>query len=150
MVVSRAPLAEIEAFKKRMGWKFHWVSSNANDFNYDYHVSLVEEEAGQERSVLQLWNAEVSGRRTSRTSVFYKDASGNIFHTYSTYGRGLDICIGAYNWLDITPKGRDEEGLAHSMAWVRHHDKYGENYQVDAKAPYLPPAKTAGGCCENH
>jgi len=87
------------------------------------------------------------------TSVFYKDAAGNIFHTYSSYGRGLDILIGAYNWLDIAPKGRDEEGLAHTMAWVRHHDKYGEGYQVDAKAEYVQPAKTsgtAGDCCENH
>jgi hypothetical protein len=75
--------------------------------------------------------------------VFYKDAAGNIFHTYSSYARGLDILIGAYNWLDLTPKGRDEEGLAHGMAWVRHHDKYGEGYQVDAKAEYVQPAKVS-------
>ncbi len=87
------------------------------------------------------------------TSVFYKDAAGNIFHTYSSYGRGLDIFIGAYNWLDIAPKGRDEEGLAHTMAWVRHHDKYDASYQVDTKAEYVQPAKTtdaAGSCCEHH
>jgi predicted dithiol-disulfide oxidoreductase (DUF899 family) len=87
------------------------------------------------------------------TSVFYKDRAGNIFHTYSSYGRGLDILIGAYHWLDLTPKGRDEEGLAHGMAWVRHHDKYGEGYQVDAKAEYVQPAKASaapGDCCEHH
>jgi predicted dithiol-disulfide oxidoreductase (DUF899 family) len=75
------------------------------------------------------------------TSVFYKDGAGNIFHTYSSYARGLDILIGAYNWLDLTPKGRDEAGLKHGMEWVRHHDKYGENYEVDAKAAYVQPAK---------
>ncbi len=150
MAVSRAPLAEIEAFKKRMGWKFHWVSSNANDFNYDYHVSLAKEEVGKSEVYYNYGMQKFPADERPGASVFYKDGSGNIFHTYSTYGRGLDICIGAYNWLDITPRGRDEEGLAHSMAWVRHHDKYGENYQVDAKAPYVPPAKTAGGCCENH
>jgi len=87
------------------------------------------------------------------TSVFYKDAAGTIFHTYSSYGRGLDILIGAYNWLDIAPKGRDEEGLKHTMAWVRHHDKYDEAYKVDAKAEYVQPAKvsgSAGDCCEHH
>ena len=87
------------------------------------------------------------------TSVFYKDAAGNIFHTYSSYARGLDILIGAYNWLDLTPKGRDEEGLKHGMAWVRHHDKYDAGYQVDANAEYLQPAKAtdaAGSSCEDH
>jgi len=76
-----------------------------------------------------------------------------VARTYSSYGRGLDILIGAYNWLDLTPKGRDEEGLAHGMAWVRHHDKYGEEYQVDAKAEYVQHAKASaspGDCCEHH
>jgi len=87
------------------------------------------------------------------TSVFYKDAAGNIFHTYSSYGRGLDILIGAYNWLDLAPKGRDEQALKHTMAWVRHHDKYDEGYKVDAQAEYVQPAKasgSAGHCCEHH
>src|SRR5260370_8828755 len=75
------------------------------------------------------------------TRVLYKDAAGNIFHTYSSYGRGLDIFIGAYNWLDIAPKGRDEEGLAHTMAWVRHHDKYDDEYKSDPKAESAQPAK---------
>src|ERR1700693_4717349 len=87
------------------------------------------------------------------TSVFYKDAAGNIFHTYSSYGRGLDILVGAYNWLDITPKGREDKGLTHSMAVVRHHYKYVEVYQVDAKAEYVHPAKSSDpSCCggEHH
>ena len=152
-VVSRAPLAQIEAFKKRMGWRFHWVSSNATDFNYDYHVSMSREELGKGEVYYNYGMQKFPSEERPGTSVFYKDAAGNIFHTYSSYGRGLDIFIGAYNWLDIAPKGRDEEGLAHTMAWVRHHDKYDASHQVDTKAEYVQPAKTtdaAGSCCEHH
>jgi len=152
-VVSRAPLAEIEAFKKRMGWRFHWVSSNATDFNYDHHVSMSTEELGKGQVYYNYGMQKFPSEERPGTNIFYKDAAGNIFHTYSSYGRGLDILIGAYNWLDITPKGRDEEGLAHTMAWVRHHDKYVEGYQVDTKAEYVQPAKTSGNtrdCCEHH
>ncbi len=148
-VVSRAPLEQIEAFKKRMGWRFHWVSSNATDFNYDYHVSMSKDEIGKGEVFYNYGMQKFPAEERPGTSVFYKDASGNIFHTYSSYGRGLDIFIGAYNWLDIVPKGRDEEGLKHTMAWVRHHDKYDEGYQVDAKAEYVQPAKaTDASCCE--
>ena len=80
-------------------------------------------------------------------SVFLKDANGDVFHTYSTYGRGLDIFLGAYNFLDITPKGRDEDGLAFSMSWVRHHDKYSEGYSVDPAKTYTAPAKSDASCC---
>ncbi len=152
VVVSRAPLAEIEIFKKRMGWRFHWVSSNATDFNYDYQVSMSKEEVGKPEVYYNYGMQKFPSEERPGTSVFYKDAAGNIFHTYSSYGRGLDILIGAYNWLDIVPKGRDEAGLAHTMAWVRHHDKYGEGYKVDANAEYVPPAQTsgtAGDCCKN-
>src|SRR6266576_1705322 len=140
-VVSRAPLGQIEAVKKRMGGRCHWVSSYATAFNYDYQVSMTKEalEKGQvyyNYSMQQFPSEERPG-----TSVFYRDGSGNVFHTYSSYAGGLDMLIGAYNWLDLTPKGRDEEGLKHGMAWVRHHDKYGEGYQVVAKAEYVQPAK---------
>jgi predicted dithiol-disulfide oxidoreductase (DUF899 family) len=141
VVVSRAPLAQIEAFKKRMGWRFHWVSSNATDFNFDYQVSMTKEELEKGQVYYNYSTQQFPSEERPGTSVFYRDGSGNIFHTYSSYARGLDILIGAYNWLDLTPKGRDEEGLKHGMAWVRHHDKYGEGYQVDAKAVYLQPAK---------
>src|SRR5882724_4453800 len=114
-VVSRAPLAEIEAFKKRMGWRFPWVSSNATDFNYDYHVSMSKEELSKAEVYYNYTMQKFPSEERPGTSVFYKDAAGNIFHSYSSYGRGLDILIGAYNWLDLTPKGRDEEGLAHTM-----------------------------------
>lgn len=150
MVISRAPLAEIEAFKKRMGWQFHWVSSNATDFNYDYQASMSKEEQGQSEVYYNYEMQKFPAEERPGTSVFYKDASGDIFHTYSSYARGLDILVGAYNWLDIAPKGRDEQGLAHTMAWVRHHDKYDEGYRVDPKAEYVSPAKTSGDCCKNH
>jgi predicted dithiol-disulfide oxidoreductase (DUF899 family) len=123
LAVSRATLPEIEAFKKRMGWRFKWVSSNANDFNRDYQVSATKEEASGEVYYNYQMQQFPSEERPG-ASVFYKDPSGEIFHTYSTYARGLDILITAYNYIDLTPKGRDEEGLSHGMAWVRHHDKY--------------------------
>lgn len=141
VVVSRAPIAEIEAFKKRMGWKFHWVSSHGSDFNYDYQVSMKKEELGKGEVYYNYSMQQFPSEERPGTSVFYKDAGGNIFHTYSAYARGLDIFVGAYNWLDIAPKGRDEEGLKHTMAWVRHHDKYGEEYRVDVNAEYVQPAK---------
>jgi predicted dithiol-disulfide oxidoreductase (DUF899 family) len=141
VVVSRAPLAEIQAFQKRMGWRFKWVSSHGSDFNYDYHVSMTPDELGKGEVYYNYAMQKFPSEERPGASVFYKDASGQIFHTYSTYGRGLDILIGAYNWLDLAPKGRDEEGLAHGMAWVRHHDKYGEGYAVDAKAVYREPRK---------
>ena len=154
-VVSRAPLPEIEAFKKRMGWRFHWVSSNATDFNYDYHVSMSKEELGKDEIYYNYGMQKFPSEERPGTSVFYKDAAESIFHTYSSYGRGLDILIGAYNWLDLAPKGRDEEGLKHTMAWVRHHDQYDEVYRVDANAEYSQPTKvktasSTGDCCEHH
>jgi predicted dithiol-disulfide oxidoreductase (DUF899 family) len=126
VVISRAPLAEIEAFKKRMGWQFKWVSSSGNDFNFDYHVSFSEAEKAKGKVLYNYQMMDFPSTEGPGASVFYKNDAGEIFHTYSTYARGLDILIGAYNFLDFTPKGRDEDGLANSMAWVRHHDKYGE------------------------
>jgi len=143
VVVSRAPLAEIEAFKKRMGWRFHWVSSYGSDFNYDYQVSMSKEELGKGQVYYNYAMQEFPSEERPGTSVFSKDAAGNIFHTYSAYARGLDMFVGAYNWLDIAPKGRDEEGLKHTMAWVRHHDKYVDGQIVDAKAAYVQPAKVS-------
>jgi predicted dithiol-disulfide oxidoreductase (DUF899 family) len=131
VVVSRAPLAEIEAFKQRMGWRFNWVSSFGNEFNFDYHVSLPEDRFGTE-SEYNYEKQEIGSDEMPGASVFAKDASGEVFHTYSAYARGLDILIGAYNWLDLTPKGRDEAELPWSMAWVRHHDRYDAAQSADA------------------
>lgn len=126
LAVSRATLPEIEAFKKRMGWGFKWVSSNSSDFNFDYQVSATPGTKADEK-VFYNYEMQVFGsEERPGLSVFYKDGAGDVFHTYSTYARGLDILLGAYNFIDMTPKGRNEEGLKHGMAWVRHHDKYGE------------------------
>jgi len=146
-VVSRAPLTEIEAFKKRMGWRFKWVSSFGNEFNRDYHVSFTKEERANGKVNYNYDMTEFPAEEAPGASVFYKNDAGSIFHTYSTYGRGLDMLLGVYHFLDIVPKGRDEEGLAHTMAWVRHHDRYAEDYIVDPTAPYSPPMKSASSCC---
>ena len=141
--ISRAPSAEIEAFKKRMGWRFPWVSSFGSDFNYDYHVSFSPEEKAKNNGKVQ-YNYELTefgSEEGPGASVFYKDKTGDIFHTYSSYARGLDILVGTYNFLDLVPKGRDEEGLAFSMAWVRHHDRYEDGYFVDAAKLYSEPKK---------
>jgi predicted dithiol-disulfide oxidoreductase (DUF899 family) len=125
VAVSRAPLHKIEAFQKRMGWRFQWVSSFGSDFNHDYHVSFAKEDRIDGMVDYNYGMQAFPSEEAPGASVFFKDATGTIFHTYSTYSRGLDILIGAYNYLDLAPKGRDEAGLKHTMAWVRHHDKYG-------------------------
>ncbi|MGH6900139.1 MAG: DUF899 domain-containing protein [Geminicoccaceae bacterium] len=126
LAVSRAPLAQIEAFRKRMGWRFKWVSSHGNDFNRDYHVSFTEDEMAQGEVYYNYGMGEFPSEEAPGISVFYKDPSGAVFHTYSAYARGLDLLVGAYNYLDLAPKGRDEAALPWTMAWVRHHDRYGE------------------------
>ena len=145
-VVSRAPLPEIEKFKARMGWKFKWVSSFGSDFNHDYQVSVSPEEKVNGKV---LYNYEIIEKFPSEerpgASVFFKNPAGEVFHTYSTYGRGLDILIGAYNLIDLVPRGRDEAGLAFSMAWVRHHDRY-DGAVVDTKASYQQPKSAS--CCD--
>lgn len=149
-VISHAPIAEIEAFKKRMGWRFQWVSSFGSDFNYDYHVSFTPEQMNDSNMEYNYAKTKPGIEELPGASVFAKDADGNVFHTYSTYARGLDILVGTYNFLDLVPKGRDEEGLAHTMAWVRHHDKYAEGYSVDPKAGWEHPQMVSistSSCC---
>jgi predicted dithiol-disulfide oxidoreductase (DUF899 family) len=126
LAVSRAPLAQIEAFKARMGWRFKWVSSYGNDFNQDYHVSFTQDEMAQGQVYYNYGLEEFPSEEAPGISVFYKDPGGAVFHTYSAYARGLDMLIGAYNYLDLAPKGRDEAALPWTMAWVRHHDRYGD------------------------
>jgi predicted dithiol-disulfide oxidoreductase (DUF899 family) len=149
VVVSRAPLAQIEAFKKRMGWKFKWVSSYGTDFNYDYHVSFKKEEKAGGAVTYNYTQQEFPSDEGPGASMFYQGTSGDIFHTYSAYGRGLDILIGAYNFLDMAPKGRDEESLAFTMAWVRHHDKY-ENAPVVGANAFSQAKIAREGCCEGN
>lgn len=147
VAASRAPLAEFEPFRRRMGWKFKWVSSAGSDFNFDYHVSFRPEELASDRAYYNYATGPAGVEELPGASVFYRDRSGGVFHTYSSYARGLDLLVGAYNFLDLTPKGRDEEGLAFAMAWVRHHDRYGAGYTVDPEAGYAPPAKRDTAAC---
>src|SRR5881397_1294556 len=126
LAVSRAPLRQIEAFKKRMGWHFTWVSSYGTDFNFDYHVSFPKGEMAKGAVDYNFGSREFPSEEAPGISVFYKDEHGDVFHTYSAYARGLDLLVGAYNYLDLAPKGRDEGALAFTMAWVRHHDRYGD------------------------
>ena len=146
-VVSRAPYAEIAAFQKRMGWGFHWVSSFGSDFNYDFHVSFKPEERVDGKVEYNYKKMEFSSDEGPGASVFFKEKQDEIYHTYSTYERGLDILVGTYNFLDLAPKGRDEDGLAFSMAWVRHHDKYDGGYFVDPNQKYEQPKPAGHSCC---
>ena len=122
--VSRAPLAKIDAYKKRMGWSFPWVSSYGSDFNFDYHVSFTPEQIAEGKAY---YNYKVGPDTVSEQvgiSVFDKNESSEVFHTYSCYSRGVDMLNGAYHYLDLAPKGRDEDGLEFSMEWLRRHDQY--------------------------
>jgi predicted dithiol-disulfide oxidoreductase (DUF899 family) len=150
-MVSRAPLAKTEAFKKRMGWHFPWVSSSGTDFNYDYHASFRPEETAKGAVDYNYTVAPFPSEEAPGASVFYRDAStGEIFHTYSVYARGLDPLVGTYTLLDMVPKGRDEDQLPFSMAWVRHHDRYESGVLADPDRPYWPKVMseaTGSSCC---
>jgi predicted dithiol-disulfide oxidoreductase (DUF899 family) len=141
IAVSRAPLAQIERFRHRMGWQFRWVSSHGSDFNYDFHVSFTPQEMARGVVDYNHGMRPFPVEEAPGISVFYKDDAGQVFHTYSTYGRGVEVMMGTYRMIDLTPKGRDEEGLAHTMAWVRHHDRY---------EPVPVAAQAAGACCHAH
>jgi predicted dithiol-disulfide oxidoreductase (DUF899 family) len=123
VVVSRAPLSEIEAYQKRMGWRFKWVSSHGNDFNFDYHVSFTPEDEAKGEAYYNYDTQEFVSDELPGLSVFYRNENGDVFHTYSTYARGLDILVGTYNFLDLVPKGRNENPES-TMDWVRRHDQY--------------------------
>jgi predicted dithiol-disulfide oxidoreductase (DUF899 family) len=123
-VISRAPLPKLDAYKKRMGWRFKWLSSYGNDFNFDYHVSFTKEDEKKNEAYYNYDKGEFITDELPGLSVFYRDANGEVFHTYSTYARGLDILVGAYNFLDLVPEGRDEDHFDFSMEWVRRHDEY--------------------------
>jgi predicted dithiol-disulfide oxidoreductase (DUF899 family) len=140
VAVSRAPLAEIERFRRRMGWHFKWVSSHGSDFNRDFHVSFTPEERASGAVDYNYQMQPFPAEEAPGISVFRKGEGGEVFHTYSTYGRGVEVMMGTYQLLDLTPKGRDEQNAAHTMDWVRHHDRYEPQ----------PAAAQAGGCCAAH
>ena len=124
-----------------MGWSFPWVSSHGNDFNRDYHVSFTKEEMANHKTYYNFDIRDFPSEEAPGASVFYKDANGDVFHTYSSYGRGLESLLGPYSYLDLVPKGRDEANLSFTMAWVRHHDRYESQ-----------PKAAASSCCsaESH
>src|SRR5438309_4839967 len=124
VAISRAPLAKLEAFRKRMGWSFKWVSSGQNDFNYDYQASFTPQEVESGAAFFNYSKSDVGVTDREGVSVVYKDQSGAVFHTYSSYARGIDMLNTAYHYLDLVPKGRDEDGLEFTQAWVCYHDRY--------------------------
>ncbi|MBC8105436.1 MAG: DUF899 domain-containing protein [Anaerolineae bacterium] len=148
VLISRAPLTKIQAFQKRMGWRIPWVSSNGSDFNYDYHVSFTPAQKASGKVDYNYTMQKFPSDEAPGASVFYKEpATGEIFHTYSVYARGLDQLVGTYTLLDLVPKGRDEDKLGFSMEWVRHHDRYNGGEFADPDKPYWPrfaPAEKSG------
>ena len=137
VAVSRAPLADIQRFRDRMGWRFDWVSSHGSDFNHDFGVNFSQDEMSRGQVDYNYVRQPFPHEEAPGISVFYRDENGDVFHTYSRYSRGVEVMMHTYNLLELTPKGRDEEGLDYPMAWVRHHDRY----ETAAKAP------AAGACC---
>ncbi len=131
VAISRAPLAKIEAFKRRMGWHFPWVSSYGSDFNYDFNVSFTPEALARGEVYYNYAMRKMNIDEMTGISVFYKDTAGDVFHTYSAYARGTEMLLSAYGYLDIAPLGRNETINGNLTDWVRHHDRYEE----------------ASGCC---
>jgi predicted dithiol-disulfide oxidoreductase (DUF899 family) len=124
VVITRAPVAKFAPYVKRLGWRFEWASSYENDFNFDYHVSFTKDDLAKGKidyNYTIIEDPKYHFDELPGFSVFYKDANGDVFHTYSTYARGGDLLLGAYNFLDLTPKGRNETEI---MDWVRRHDEY--------------------------
>ena len=134
VAISRAPLQKLNAFKQRMGWTFDWLSSANSDFNFDYAVSFTPDQLKSDAKVYNFGTSGFSIEEAPGISVFYRDARDDIFHTYSTFARGLDMMNAAYHYLDLTPLGRHEEGLPYPMDWVRHRDQY-------------QPAPVQASCC---
>jgi predicted dithiol-disulfide oxidoreductase (DUF899 family) len=124
LAISRAPLPKLEAYKQRMGWSFKWVSSNGNDFNFDFKASFTPEEVANGTADWNYRKQKPGSTEVVGISAFYKDPGGQIFHTYSCFQRGVDMMNGAYNYMDLAPKGRDEADLRPTMAWLRRHDEY--------------------------
>jgi predicted dithiol-disulfide oxidoreductase (DUF899 family) len=122
--VSRAPLARINAYKQRMGWSFPWVSSEGSDFNFDHHVSFTSDEIAKGEAYYNYKVQPITASDEQGISVFYKNARGEVLHTYSCHGRGIDMMNSAYHFLDLVPKGRGEDDYDFAMQWVRRHDQY--------------------------
>jgi len=146
VAVSRAPLWVLQAFRERMGWKFEWVSSLGSDFNFDYQVSFRPGQLASGEVYHNYRKTPASIDELSGISVFYKNGAGEVFHTYSSYERGGEEVLGAYMWMDLVPKGRDESGPKPGMSqWLRHHDRYG----MDECTAYASTAEQNQECCSS-
>lgn len=144
VAVARAPLAEIEAYKRRMGWQFHWVSSFGSDFNYDFDVSYTPEQLARGEAFYNFENIASPLEDLSGFTVFERAADGEIYQTYSSFGRGGEEVIGTYMFLDMTPKGRNETGPARNLTdWVRPHDRYDAAGSTDATGRW----RAESACC---
>jgi predicted dithiol-disulfide oxidoreductase (DUF899 family) len=143
VLVSRAPIATLQAYRRRMGWRAKWVSSLHTTFNRDYHVSFTPEELETRQAYYNYATGSFPAPEALGVSVFYKGADGATYHTYSCYSRGLDTLNGAYQLLDLLPKGRDESGLSSTMEWLRHHDRYDDPPLVPLTLP--SPRRGEGG-----
>jgi predicted dithiol-disulfide oxidoreductase (DUF899 family) len=124
VAVSRAPLEKLRAYRARMGWTFPWFSSLGSDFNFDYHVSFTPEEMDRGEMTYNFRRMHFPVSEAPGISVFFRDERGDVFHTYSCYARGLDMMNAAYHYMDLAPKGRDEDGFPHPMTWLRRRDQY--------------------------
>jgi predicted dithiol-disulfide oxidoreductase (DUF899 family) len=124
IAISRAPLADIQRFRQRMGWRFPWVSSYGSDFNYDFAVSFRPEDLAKGEVYYNYGMRPFPAEEAPGVSAFYQDDAGRVFHTYSTFGRGVEVMMGAYRLMDLVARGRAERDVPHKMAWVRHHDRY--------------------------
>ncbi|MBK7405113.1 MAG: DUF899 domain-containing protein [Phycisphaerales bacterium] len=146
---SRAPLASIERFKRRMGWRFPWASSSPSEFNFDFHVSFSPEQMKAREVEYNFRRGPASMEELPGVSVFRRGDAGEVFHTYSAYARGLEPLVGTYDYIDLTSKGRDEAGLDSPMSWVRHHDRYGEALRVEPRASAAPLHQTPCPHCSS-
>ncbi|WP_395336140.1 thioredoxin family protein [Novosphingobium sp. BL-8H] len=134
VAVSRAPIEKLEAYRRRMGWDFDWVSSGGNTFNHDFHVSFTEEERrnGVFYNFQQQPDPEIG--ELPGASAFLRDEDGAIYHTYSSYARGNETTLPAYGWLDMAPKGRNEPEGGNLGDWVKRHDSYPDDGRTRAVA----------------
>jgi predicted dithiol-disulfide oxidoreductase (DUF899 family) len=142
VAVSRGPLAELQRFRRRMGWQFTWVSSAGGEFNHDFHVSFTPQEQARGEVHYNYTTQPFVSEELPGLSVFVRDDAGTVFHTYSTFGRGVESMMGTYQLIDLTPRGRDEQDVPNKMHWLRHHDRY--------EPAALAPAAASSSCCSAH
>jgi len=148
VAVSRAPLADILRFRERMGWQFDWVSSHGSAFNFDFGVSFTAEELATGEVAYNYRRGYFPAEEAPGISVFCKDDAGQVFHTYSSFGRGVEAMMGAYVLMDLTPQGRNERDVFYKMEWLRHHDRYAAGQRFEPAPEQVAPAAAACPYCE--